>query len=481
MFIAVSSTVIYSSSFQFRTTTADASFMSTQVQQGERNNKGKLGSPWFRFQRRNYQLKRVSCNYIIAVVGFIRHTVTMVGDSRWFNRRALPLLVVFIFYALFTSSYYLGYYVSWASLISTGHSTYPRNQSTYTRPTSPFKRIFLWNSPHRIEASAFGTGHRVFVDAKCPVTDCLIIANSSDFWKMILESEFQLLKDFDAVLFNVHELWLSSLPPQWYRKPPYQRFVFFTQESPQSMTALEPEKFDNFFNWTMTYRLDSDVQLLYGRLHSISNKTIIHEHINQSEKLKHKRSKKTKKIAWMVSHCNTASKREEYVRQLQEYIPVDIYGGCGTFKCARNDTHWLSSPECYVQLAKEYKFYLSFENSLCYDYVTEKFFSVLQHDLLPVVLGAADYSLIAPPYSYIDVAQFSSPADLAAYLLKLDSDDELYERYFDWKSQYIVEAGASQMSRHAFCDLCAKLHMNETSKSYASIVNKWSPTNQCYN
>jgi len=33
-------------------------------------------------------------------------------------------------------------------------------------------------------------------------------------------------------------------------------------------------------------------------------------------------------VAWMVSHCDTSSKREDYVRQLQEHIQVDIYGDC---------------------------------------------------------------------------------------------------------------------------------------------------------
>ena len=399
------------------------------------------------------------------------------GSSRLLNRRIFCQLFAFLLTALLT-----GTYVAWSSLIASGQtiSADSRNHSTEVKShgNSSLKRILLWNSPHRIEASAFGTGHQAFLDAQCPFTDCLIVANSSHFWKRLLESDFQLLEKFDAVLFNVHELWLSSLPPPQYRRPPRQRFVFFTQESPQTMTTFDPENYDNFFNWTMTYRFDSDVRLLYGRFHSV-NSTVVND-TSQSDR--RQRKKKTNTIAWMVSHCETASKREEYVRQLQDHIAVDVYGHCGTFECARNDSHWLSSPECYVQLASQYKFYLSFENSFCNDYVTEKFFSVLQHDLVPIVLGSADYSLIAPSHSYIDVAQFKSPADLAAYLLQLDADEELYDKYFEWKSQFVVEAGVNQMSRHAFCDLCAKLHEEGIStKSYASMVSQWSPTTQCHN
>ena len=44
-----------------------------------------------------------------------------------------------------------------------------------------------------------------------------------------------------------------------------------------------------------------------------------------------------------------------------------------------------------------YKFYLSFENSFCTGYVTEKFYKALELDIIPVVMGGADYKARAPP------------------------------------------------------------------------------------
>ena len=49
--------------------------------------------------------------------------------------------------------------------------------------------------------------------------------------------------------------------------------------------------------------------------------------------------------------------------------------------------------------------------------------------MVPVVYGLANYSHIAPPYSYIDATHLN-PKELAAYLIKLDNNDILYNQYF---------------------------------------------------
>ena len=69
-------------------------------------------------------------------------------------------------------------------------------------------------------------------------------------------------------------------------------------------------------------------------------------------------------------------------KELGQYIDVDIYGGCGSLKCARNN-----NANCLDMLDSEYKFYLAFENSNCQDYITEKFWSILNHDVIPIVMG----------------------------------------------------------------------------------------------
>ena len=61
--------------------------------------------------------------------------------------------------------------------------------------------------------------------------------------------------------------------------------------------------------------------------------------------------------------------------------------------------------DCWKKVDKDYYFYLAFENSICKDYVTEKFFNSMNHSVIPITLGAGNYEEIAPKNSYIDAYQ----------------------------------------------------------------------------
>lgn len=45
----------------------------------------------------------------------------------------------------------------------------------------------------------------------------------------------------------------------------------------------------------------------------------------------------------------------------------------------------------------------------------------------------SEYEEKSPKNSFIHVDDFESPKHLAEYLLKLDSNDDLYNEYFKWK------------------------------------------------
>ena len=331
------------------------------------------------------------------------------------------------------------------------------------------KTILLWNADQRKEVRVFGIGSEAFREQGCQFDRCQITSNRSE----------RPLESYDAIIVNFNDEFVLKDFPELGRRRQHQRYVFFTQESPAALAHLyDFEHYKNDFNWTMTYRTDSDIPFLYGRIipEESAPRTVEEVMSLRAKASSRSPSNKTKTIAWMVSHCDTDSQREKYVEQLKKYIRVDIYGGCGNLTCARHILHH-SDPQCYDMLQSTYKFYLSFENSLCPDYVTEKFFKIMDHDILPVVYGGADYSQYSPPHSYIDAGKFK-PEELAAYLNLLDKNDSLYNEYFWWKDHYRVESSVNDMARHGFCDLCRRLHENTGPKTNLNFVSDWN-LNSC--
>ena len=352
-------------------------------------------------------------------------------------------------------------------LVNVQHS----NRKIIKPKITAMKSILIWNSVNRIETAYFNVGSASFIKEKCPVRQCQIFT----------ERDALPFHQYDAVVMNMLELNDNHLPEdEGYMRSSHQRYIFLQQESP-STSPLDVTLYKNIFNLTMTYKLNSDIQLLYGRIKPkvSAPKTSMEVERLISKTRFMKKPSKTKYVAWMVSHCETESFRETYVKELQKYIDVDVIGECesGNFSCPRNE-HWISDQECYDYLEKEYKFYLSFENSLCDDYATEKFFNILAHDIVPVVYGGANYSKLAPPHSYIDALQYT-PRQLARYLKQISKDDRLYNEFFWWKEYYEVETGIEQMVRNAFCELCRMLHEESTVKIYETIERFWNAS-QCY-
>ncbi|CAG7816541.1 unnamed protein product [Allacma fusca] len=110
-----------------------------------------------------------------------------------------------------------------------------------------------------------------------------------------------------------------------------------------------------------------------------------------------------------------------------------------------------------MEIGVYYKFYLSFENSLCKDYLTEKVFEAYSAGMVPVVYGGANYDLFLPRGSYINVESFPSTKSLADYLLYLDQNPSEYLKYFKWKTSSILVSDHTNMG-NGYCQLCEKLH-----------------------
>ena len=56
------------------------------------------------------------------------------------------------------------------------------------------------------------------------------------------------------------------------------------------------------------------------------------------------------------------------MKTLSKFMNVDIFGKCGALNCRKSRLE-----SCYREMNRTYKFYLSFENSLCQVYLKLKF------------------------------------------------------------------------------------------------------------
>lgn len=263
----------------------------------------------------------------------------------------------------------------------------------------------------------------------------------------------------DAIIMPWFERAMFTRPPQ--RSNQNQIMVFETMEGPMINAKPKDTVYDPYrgiFNWTMTYRGDADVKKSYGEFYYFD--------IGERPSLRGIRNllpNKTTLAAWFVTNTVTAYERYNYVKELKKYIKVDIYGRNQKLKCPTSQ--W---GECLEMVDVNYKFYLSFENTITKDYLTEKVFSHIGRPVVPVLLGGADYKKVFPPYSYIDASYFKTPKQLAQYLLYLDKNHNMYMEYFDW-----MQRGIFKFHQPQWCNLCVKLltrQKNEV-KQYKDIYN----------
>ncbi|XP_067673183.1 glycoprotein 3-alpha-L-fucosyltransferase A-like isoform X1 [Haliotis asinina] len=277
----------------------------------------------------------------------------------------------------------------------------------------------------------------------CAVSNCVVSLNRSD------------VPAADVVLVHIDLLEDSDVP----NNNPDQIWVFYSAETIYQFynpRAIKRADWVGRFNWTLSFRLDSDVVSTYSRL-------ILKEDFVDNANYTDIVLKKTRSVLWFVSHCKTQSKRKEYVEELKKYIDVDIYGHCGNLKCKGH--------EC-DKLWSKYWFYLSFENSMCKDYVTEKYYKTFGKNVVPVVRGGADYRALFPPDLYVNTADFPSPKALAEHLKALQKDVPGYAKILRNMAKY-KQGGNFLKGIPWICDMCAKLHQPLVRKTYRNIYQWW--------
>ena len=272
-----------------------------------------------------------------------------------------------------------------------------------------------------------------------------------------------LLAESSAVVFHMWDLARHKKRDIPNRRWPNQRWVLYGHESAANVDF--PLYYDVKFNLTFTYKDDADLFFGYG---CFSKRPV--PLLAKNAELSNI-GKKTRLVAWVISHCNASSLRDQYIAELSKYIPVDGYGRCANnSRCTEVGDGWhdqTSRQSCELVIRDNYKFYLAFENSICNGYATEKVWNKLKFGTVPIVMGGSNYTKILPPNSFIDVRNFSSPQALAKYIQKVDSDDSLYNSYFAWQRNYQIKCEPFK------CNLCNYLNTHKEKKVLQNVEKWW--------
>ena len=161
---------------------------------------------------------------------------------------------------------------------------------------------------------------------------------------------------------------------------------------------------------------------------------------------------------------------------LTEALPQCGNKQCGQDRRLRNP-YQVDTDPCFELVNREYMFYLSLENDICTDYITEKAFNALKLNTIPILLTGAQTNSSLPPHSVIDGLRFQ-PEELAEYLYSLLRNPQEFQSYFRWRRDYRVISHESVPSP---CSLCSALHSPawRESQTYTNLQTWFNKQSGC--
>jgi hypothetical protein len=229
---------------------------------------------------------------------------------------------------------------------------------------------------------------------ECPYKNCEFTCEKNNLENsntVLLFHEWDLSRDGNLLkkAIKLHEKYPSKL------------FVLYNDEA----DPIDPN-FDKVnFNWTMSYRLDAEVSdCSYGCYY----KKLTSDSLENQRIMLEKEFKKRKSEAlWLVSNC-LSRYRIDFANKLNDFVNLNVYGSCKYVRLMRKMfnfsfesffgkmiysivrglsrcflTNCGRDSECEDHEFRKNMFYLSFESKNCSNYITEKFWRILGHGLIP--------------------------------------------------------------------------------------------------
>ena len=331
---------------------------------------------------------------------------------------------------------------------------------------------------NKVNASKLAVPHPIilwwtpFTGERGRVKKCRNANRGDDQCFFTVDRHFQHHPNTTAFLFYGTDFKPTDLP---LPRRAHHEWGLFHEESPKNNYMLSYPDCLTLFNHTATFKRNSDYPITTQYLKSMAEL----ESKKHFKPLKEKKQAGLAPVVFVQSDCDPPSDRDNYVRELMKYIPIDAYGACLHNKDLPKE---LVDPltmekSNFFEIMSKYKFTLAFENALCDDYITEKLWRPLVLGSVPVYRGSPSVQDWLPDRnSAVVVNNYKSPKELAEFLKYLDSNDEAYEKYVKFKKVGVTntrlldrmkhrEWGVNDYTRINFIDgfeclVCNRIHEN---------------------
>jgi len=133
---------------------------------------------------------------------------------------------------------------------------------------------------------------------------------------------------------------------------------------------------------------------------------------------------------FIYSNFKANPMRDQLKSTLDSISKVDSYGkhlnnmGNELEYCSKN-VGW---EEAKIQIQSKYKFSIAAENAFHYGYTSEKIFHSFSAKTIPIYWGNPQIDLDVNPKRIINVHSFNSQDDLTAFIVQVNSDENLYSK-----------------------------------------------------
>lgn len=249
-------------------------------------------------------------------------------------------------------------------------------------------------------------GQEDFISRNCSFQNCFITPNRSYFNSIL---------DFDVVVFNTVHLSRAYYERDLPRNRSELQLYVLVGFEPASSYPI-PVFFNNFFNVTWTYKLESDVVHPYFAVKNSHNEIVgpsknthwlnVTTMAPTDKSIVQKLQRKRIAAAWVTNCVAITNEGNDFIHRLNIELSkykhkVDIYGKWGNVDCdeKQGETKDIVT-KYYDEIESDYYFYMAFESTTSEDYVSEKVLHGLNHFAVPIVYGGANYTRCLTLFKY---------------------------------------------------------------------------------